>query len=207
MVVNKFNHDAPWEARARFRRQRQRWSPPGSKLDLNRGISTLKSLALVGNASGRTLRKGLTLDPRRFRSRLATPLQMPTEELAAIGGWRSGNAPRLDRIDPNPPEPYSRLRIVRAIFTVLVRAASNGVMPLLPFECTSAPLEMSSLVTSAWSQLTERRRGVSPRLSRASMFAPQSNNASATSTLPRRAAMCSAVQCFTPSWASTFAPA
>src|SRR5713101_3212995 len=72
MVVNKFNHDAPWEARARFRRQRQRWSPPGSKLDLNRGISTLKSLALVGNASGRTLRKGLTLDPRRFRSRLAT---------------------------------------------------------------------------------------------------------------------------------------
>src|ERR1700683_4734758 len=102
---------------------------------------------------------------------------------------------------------YFQLRIVRAVFMVLLRAASHGVIPLLPLECTSAPLETSSLATETRSQLTERRRGVSPRLSRASRFAPQSNNAWATSTLPRRAAMCSAVQCFTPSWASTFAPA
>ena len=98
-----------------------------------------------------------------------------------------------------------RLQVWRSRFIALVRAAINGVRPLLPLEFLAAPFERSRVATSILLQLTERRRGVSPKLSSASISAPQSSKASATSTLPRRAAMCSAVQCFTPSLASTFA--
>ena len=113
------------------------------------------------------------------------------------------HGPSRDHRERHDPE---RLEDCRIRFIALLRAASNGVRPLLPFESRSAPLESSREATPVLPQLTERRSGVSPRLSRASMSAPHSSKASATSTLPRRAAMWSAVQCFTPSRASTFAP-
>jgi hypothetical protein len=80
-------------------------------------------------------------------------------------------------------------------------------MPLLPAQRTSAPLARSSEATRVLSQLTARRSGVSPTLSHASMLAPQSSKACATSSLSRRAAMCRGVQFLTPAWASTAPPA
>src|ERR1700676_2141001 len=83
--------------------------------------------------------------------------------------------PNLDLIFNDPVVLASRLIAV-------VRAADDGVRPLLPLECMSEPLARSSAATSVLLQLTARRRGVSPRLSRTSIPAPQSNKASATST-------------------------
>src|SRR5436190_5915222 len=112
---------------------------------------------------------------------------------------------RLTQRAPKKHAGYSEACKRRLI--AVVRAANNGVRRLLPFECLSAPRARSSAATSDLLQLTARRRGVSPTLSRTSTAAPQSNNASAISLLPRRAAMCSAVQCLAPSQASTVAPA
>jgi hypothetical protein len=57
-------------------------------------------------------------------------------------------------------ETHSMLVREASRFIASVPAASNGVKPLLPIDCTSAPRESSSVATSALLQLTERRRGV-----------------------------------------------
>src|SRR5262249_25458447 len=87
------------------------------------------------------------------------------------------------------------------------RAICCGVCPLWLLVCASAPLASKKATISACLHFTARCNGVSPYLSRASIFAPHLSNAWATNTLPRRAAICSAEQPFTLSHASTLAPA
>ena len=69
------------------------------------------------------------------------------------------------------------------------------------------PLARSNSATPGFLHRTARPNGITPLLSRASIAAPASSSASATSTNPRRAAICNGVARVTPPHAFTSAPA